>query len=67
MRRMIVEVFDCDLCGCKMKEPWTEFYTHADKYWCSRASVHFCKDCSDELFNQIFKRMNEVKIKDEEK
>ena len=46
---MIVEVFDCDLCGCKMKESWTEFYTHADKYWCSRASVHFCKDCSRKL------------------
>ena len=63
MSRMIVEAFDCDLCGCKMKEPWTEFYTHADKYWCSRASVHFCKDCSRKLLDWI----HENSVKEEKK
>ena len=63
---MMIVKFNCDICGKEMKQPWTAFSTPADVYRGSQASVHFCKDCSDELFNQIFKRMNEVKVKEEE-
>ena len=64
---MMIVKFNCDICGKEMKQPWTALSTPADVCRGSQASVHFCKDCSDELFNQIFKRMNEVKVKDEEK
>ena len=60
---MIVEKFSCDMCGCVMNEPWTYLYTHGDVYWGSRASVHFCKDCSRKLLDWI----HENSVKGEEK
>ena len=63
---MMIVKFNCDICGKEMKEPWTSLSTHGDIYWGSRASVHFCEDCSNKLFNQLFKWMNEVKVKEEE-
>lgn len=63
---MIIMKFNCDICGKEMEQPWTALYTHADVYQGSQASVHFCEDCSNELFNKLFKWMNEVKVKEEE-
>lgn len=59
---MMIIKFNCDICGKEMKEPWTALSTHGDVYWGSRASVHFCEDCTRKLFDW----MREVKIKEKE-
>ena len=63
---MMIIKFNCDICGKEMKQPWTALSTPADVYRGSQASVHFCEDCSNELFNKLFKWMNEVKTKEKE-
>ena len=63
---MMIIKFNYDICGKEMKKTWTAIYTHADVYRSSQTSVQFNEDCSNKLFNQIFKWMNEVKVKEEE-
>ena len=60
---MIIVKFNCDICGKEMKRPWTALSKPVDVYRGTQASVHFCEDCSDKLF----KWMNEVKVKEEER